>query len=271
MRIHPTAIVEEGASLGEGVSIGAFCRVAASATLGDGVTLKSHVVIDGKTEIGARTVIHPFAVLGGPPQHLGYRDEETTLSVGADCIIREQVTFNLGTAAGRGATVIGDKCFFMAGAHVAHDCIVGSNVIFANNATLGGHVVIGDHVFLGGLCAIHQFCRIGSYAFIGGCAAVPTDVIPYASATGNHAQLSGLNIVGMKRRGMQRAAIHDLRAAYRLLFAEAASFQERLEGVASKYAQSEEVMRIVNFIREDTRRPLMAPPRKLWAAGENSE
>ncbi len=270
MRIHPTAIVEEGACLGEGVSIGPYCRVGSAVSLGAGVELKSHVVIDGRTEIGARTVIHPFAVLGGPPQHLGFRGEDTRLKVGADCILREHATLNLGTVAGRSETVIGDKCFLMTGAHVAHDCIVGSNVIFANNATLGGHVVVGDHVFLGGLCAIHQFCRIGSYAFIGGCAAVPTDVIPYASATGNHAQLSGLNIVGMKRRGMSRAAIHDLRAAYRMLFSDDASFQERLDAVEIKYAQSDEVMRVVNFIKEDTRRPLMAPPRKQWPAGENS-
>ena len=269
MRIHPTAIIEDGAALGEGVAIGPYCRVGAGAVLGDGVELKSHVVIDGRTQIGARTSVHAFAVLGGPPQHLGYRGEDTSLRIGADCIIREYATLNVGTPAGRGETVVGDKCFLMSGAHVAHDCIVGSNVVFANNATLGGHVVVGDFVFLGGLCAIHQFCRIGDFAFIGGCAAVPTDVIPYASATGNHAHLSGLNIIGMKRRGMSRASMHDLRAAYKALFADEGSFQERLDGVAAGYAQSEEVMRIVNFIKEDTRRPLMAPPRRIWGAGEN--
>jgi UDP-N-acetylglucosamine acyltransferase len=271
MEIHPTAIVEEGAALGAGVRIGPWCRVSANARLGEGVDLKSHVVIEGRTEIGARTRIHSFAVLGGPPQHLGYKGEDTRLRIGSDCVIREHATANIGTPTGRGETVIGEKCFLMTGAHVAHDCLVGSNVIFANNATLGGHVVIEDFVFLGGLCAIHQFCRVGAYAFIGGCAAVPTDVIPYGSATGNHATLSGLNIVGMKRRGMSRASIHDLRAAYRLLFAEDGSFQERLDAVASRFAQSEDVMRIVNFIREDTRRPLMAPPRRAWPAGENSE
>lgn len=271
MRIHPTAIVEDGAEIEAGVSIGPYCRVASKAKLGDGVELKSHVIVEGDTEIGARTIVHPFAVLGGPPQHLGYRGEDTRLRIGADCVIREHSTLNLGTPAGRGQTVIGEKCFLMTGAHVAHDCIVGSNVIFANNATLGGHVVVGDFVFLGGLCAVHQFCRVGAFAFIGGCAAVPTDVIPYGSATGNHAQLSGLNIVGMKRRGMSRAAIHDVRAAFRMLFADEGSFQERLDAVASNFAHSEEVMRIVNFIREDTRRPLMAPPRRAWNVGENSE
>ncbi len=271
MQVHPTAIIEAGARLGAGVTIGPWCRVSAKAALGVGVELKSHVIIDGRTEIGARTIVYPFAVLGGPPQHLGYKGEDTALRIGADCVIREHATANLGTTAGRGETVIGDRCFLMTGAHVAHDCVVGSNVIFANNATLGGHVAIGDHVFLGGLCAIHQFCRVGAYAFIGGCAAVPTDVIPYGSATGNHATLSGLNIVGMKRRGMSRASIHDLRAAFRLLFAEEKSFQERLDEVAAAFAHSADVMRVVDFIREDTRRPLMAPPRRIWPAGENSE
>lgn len=271
MQIHPTAVVEEGATLGAGVRIGPYCRVSSRAVLGDGVELVSHVVIDGRTTIGARTIVHPFAILGGPPQHLGYKGEDTGLSIGADCVIREHATANLGTVAGRGETVIGDKCFLMTGAHVAHDCVIGSNVIFANNATLGGHVAVGDFVFLGGLCAVHQFCRIGSFAFVGGCAGVPNDIIPYASATGNHASLSGLNIVGMKRRGMSRASIHALRAAYRMLFAEEATFQERLDQVASGFSDNEEVMRIVNFIREDTRRPLMSPRRRLWNAGESSE
>ncbi|MEK7266714.1 MAG: acyl-ACP--UDP-N-acetylglucosamine O-acyltransferase [Pseudomonadota bacterium] len=271
MGIHPTAIIEEGARLADGVTVGPWCRVSSRASLAEGVELKSHVVIDGNTSLGARTLVYPFAVLGGPPQHLGYRGEDTAVRIGADCIIREHATVNAGTIAGRGVTVVGDKCFLMTGAHVAHDCIVGSNVIFANNATLGGHVVIGDNVFLGGLCAVHQFCRVGSFAFIGGCAAVPTDVIPYGSANGNHATLAGLNLVGMKRRGMSRSAIHEIRAAVKLLFADEDSFQERLDRVAADFARSEEVMRIVNFIREDTRRPLMAPPRRLWPAGENLE
>ena len=271
MRIDPTAIVEDGATLAPGVVIGPFCRVSAKADLHEGVELKSHVVIEGRTQIGARTVVHPFAVLGGPPQHLGYRGEDTQLNIGADCIIREHSTLNLGTVAGRGRTVIGDKCFLMAGAHVAHDCVVGSNVVFANNATIGGHSVIEDYVFLGGLSAIHQFCRVGAYAFVGGCAAVAMDIIPFGSAVGNHAALAGLNIIGLKRRGVAREKIRDLRAAYRLLFAGQESFQERLGRVASDFAHSGEVMRIVKFIQEDTRRPLMAPRRRSWPAGETSE
>jgi UDP-N-acetylglucosamine acyltransferase len=149
----------------------------------------------------------------------------------------------------------------MASSHVAHDCIVGDGVVFANNATLGGHVAVGDNVFLGGLCAIHQHCRIGSYAFVGGCAAVTTDIIPYASAHGNHAALGGLNIIGMKRRGMSRETIHALRAAYRILFAEERTFRERLAEVEERYASVPEAARIIAFIKEDASRPLMAPHR----------
>jgi UDP-N-acetylglucosamine acyltransferase len=271
MPIHPTAIVETGAQIAPDAVIGPWCRLSANTTIREGAELKSHVVVEGRTEIGARTVVYPFAVLGGPPQHLGYGGEDTALKIGADCVIREHATANLGTAQGRGVTVIGDNCFLMTGAHVAHDCVVGSNVVFANNATLGGQVVVGDFVFLGGLCAIHQFSRVGSYAFIGGCAAVTADVIPYGSAVGNHAELVSLNIIGMKRRGMSRAAIHDLRGAYKALFANEGAFEERIEKVAQRYAANEEVMRVIRFIREDTRRPLMAPPRRSWRAGENSE
>ncbi|MFQ5562749.1 MAG: acyl-ACP--UDP-N-acetylglucosamine O-acyltransferase [Parvularculaceae bacterium] len=259
MDVHPTAIIESGAELGSGVSIGPYCRVGSEVRLGDDVSLDSHVVVTGETEIGARTKVFPFAILGGPPQHIAYKGEKTALIIGSDNIIREYVTMNPGTVQGRGVTKVGNSGLFMTGAHVAHDCIVGDNVIFANNATLGGHVIVQDYVFMGGLSAVHQYCRIGAYAFIGGCAAVPADVIPYGSAMGNHAYLTGLNIVGMKRRGVSRAAIHDLRAAYRLLFAEEGTFQERLEDAAKLFGEREEVMRIVNFIGEGASRPLMTP------------
>lgn len=261
MRIHPTAIVEDGAEIAEGVSVGAYCVVGAKVKLGPGVVLHPHVMVAGRTEIGAHTVVHAFASLGGPPQHVAYRGEDTRLVIGARNVIREHVTMNLGTPAGRGETRVGDDGFFMTACHVGHDCVIGDHVIMANCATLGGHVVVGDFVFLGGLCAIHQFSRIGAYAFIGGCAAVTADVIPYGSAIGNHARLAGLNIIGMKRRGLSREAIHDLRGAYRLLFAEEGSFQERLAEVAARYGGREEVRRIIDFIRADARRPVMAPAR----------
>jgi len=268
---HPTAIIEEGARIAPDAVVGPWCRVSSKATISAGAELKSNVVIEGRTEIGPRTVIHPFAVIGGPPQHVGYRGEDTAIEIGADCLIREHVTVNLGTPKGRGVTVIGDRCFLMSGAHIGHDCLIGANVIIASGAALGGHVVIEDFAFLGGNAGVHQYCRIGAYAFIGGCAAVTMDIIPYGSAVGNHAELASLNIVGMKRRGMSRATIHDVRGAVKALFADEGSFQERVDAVAAQYAHCEEAMRIIRFIREDTRRPLMAPPRRSWRAGENSE
>lgn len=261
MSVHATAIVERGAVIDDGAIVGPWCHVGAKVELAAGVELKAHVVVTGRTSIGPRTVVHAFAVLGGAPQHLGYRGEDTRLVVGADNVIREHVTMNVGTAAGRGETRIGDRGYFMAASHVAHDCIVGDHAIFANNAALGGHVVVGDFVFLGGLSAVHQFCRVGSYAFVGGCAAVTTDIIPYASAMGNHAALAGLNIIGLKRRGLPRRAIHDLRAAYRLLFEGEGAFEERIVLTEKSYGDRPEVARILAFIKEDATRPLMAPRR----------
>lgn len=261
MSIHSTAIIEAGAELGADVEIGPFCHIGPGVKLHDGVVLKSHVVLGGATEVGERTIIHPFAVIGGPPQHLGYKGEDTKLIIGADNIIREHVTMNHGTIAGRGVTRIGSGGFFMIGAHIAHDCTVGEDAIFANNAAIAGHVEVGDGVFLGALCGVHQQCRIGSYAFIGGCAAVTSDIIPYASATGNHARLAGLNFIGLKRRGLPRAVISDLRNAYKMLFANEDTFKERFERVRDRYADCPEVMRIVEFIGSDAPRSLMTPRR----------
>lgn len=259
--IHPTAIVEEGAKLGEGVTVGPFCRVGPDVRLGDGVFLESHAVIAGHTSIGARTSVHPFAVIGSPPQHLRYRGEPTRLEIGEDVVIREHATMNPGTVAGGGLTRVGDRGFFMIGAHVAHDCKVGDGVILANNATLGGHVEVGDGAFLGGLCGIHQFCRIGAYAFIGGCAAVVADVIPYGSAYGNHAKLSGLNIIGLKRRETPRQTIHTLRAVYRALFADIDTLKERVEDVRATYGHVPEARRILDFVDATAARSLMTPAR----------
>ncbi len=259
VEVHPTAIVEDGAELGNDVYIGPMSHVGANVRLHDGVKLLKRVTLEGHTEIGARTVIHSGAVLGGPPQHLKYNGESTKLVVGEDAIIRENVTMNTGTVEGGGITRIGDRGFFMIGAHIAHDCQVGNDIICSNNAAVGGHVAIGDSAFLGGQCAIHQFSRIGAYAFVGGCAAVTADIIPYASVFGNHATLAGLNIIGMKRRGMERRAIQNLRAAYRLLFEARDTFKERLERVRMEFSDSEEVMLIVRFVDEGASRALMTP------------
>jgi UDP-N-acetylglucosamine acyltransferase len=258
-KLHPTAIVHDGAKLGADVEIGPYSIVGAHVTLGDGVRLQSHVIIEGETEIGEGCVVHPFANLGGPPQHSAHKGELTRLVIGARNMIREHVTMHTGTVSGRGVTVVGSDGLFMAGSHVAHDCIVGNNVVLANCATLGGHVQMADFVFMGGLAAAHQFSRIGRYSFIGGLAAVTKDVIPFGSVWGNHAHLEGLNLVGLRRRGFSREQINQLRVAFRLLFADEGTFQERLADVAETYAASPEVMEIVNFIQADANRPLCLP------------
>ncbi|MEO0879541.1 MAG: acyl-ACP--UDP-N-acetylglucosamine O-acyltransferase [Pseudomonadota bacterium] len=258
VRVDPTAVVSPGATLGEGVEIGPFCRVGDDVILERGVKLLSHVVVDGASRLGEDVVAHPFSVIGGPPQHTGYRNEKTALTVGPRTVIREHATINLGTPGGRGVTAVGADCFIMTAAHIAHDCQIGDNVIMANNATLGGHVIIEKNVFLGGLCAVQQNCRVGEGAFVGGCAAAPSDIIPFASATGNHATLSGLNIIGMKRRGMSRAAIHEVRAAFKALFHDVSgAFEDRLDTVAAQYESCDEVQKIVAFIRAGKGRALM--------------
>ena len=259
VNIHPTAIVHEGAALGEDVSVGPYCIVGPQATLKDRVSLKSHVVIDGVTEIGAETVVHPFACLGGPPQHLAHKGEPTRLVVGERNLVRENVVMHTGTEKGGGVTTIGNDCMFMAGSGVAHDCHLGNNVIMANQASIGGHVHVGDFVFLGGSCAVHQFARLGRYCFIGGGAIVTKDVIPYGSVWGNHARLEGLNLVGLKRRGFSRETILHLRTAYRVMFAEEGTFQERLDDVLENFGSVEQVVEIVHFIREDSSRPICLP------------
>jgi UDP-N-acetylglucosamine acyltransferase len=257
--IHPSAIIDPKAVLGTGVQIGPFCTIGPDVVLGDGVCLVSHVVIAGHTQIGANTLVHPMAFLGGPPQHLAHKGEATQLIIGERNVIRENVTMHTGTVGGGGVTKVGSDSLYMVGAHVAHDCQVGDNVTFANNATLGGHVQVGDFVFMGGLSAVHQFTRIGRYAFVGGGGVVTKDIIPYGSVWGNHAHLEGLNLVGLKRRGFGREAINNLRAAYRLMFADEGTFQERLDDVAQVYQGSAEVMEIVNFIRADANRPICLP------------
>ena len=258
-KIHPTAIIHDGAKLGADVEVGPYSIVGADCVIGDGVRLLSHVVIDGLTTIGEACIVHPFAYLGGPPQHLAHKGEPTRLVVGPRNIIREHVTMHTGTVGGRGVTTVGADSLFMAHSHVAHDCIVGNNVTLANAATLGGHVHMADFVFMGGLAAAHQYSRIGRYSFIGGLAAVTKDVIPFGSVWGNHAHLEGLNLVGLRRRGFSREQINALRAAYRLLFADEGTFQERLADVAETYAASDEVMEIVSFIQADANRPLCLP------------
>jgi UDP-N-acetylglucosamine acyltransferase len=257
--IHPSAIVEPGARLGAGVKVGPFCIIGAEAEIGEGCVLLSHVVVTGRTTIGPRTKIYPFASIGHPPQDVKYAGEPSTLSIGADCTIREGVTMNPGTAGGAMRTTVGDRCLFLANSHVAHDCVIGTDVIFSNNTMLAGHCSIEDFVIIGGGAGVHQFVRIGQHAFIGGMSAIENDVIPYGMAVGNRAHLAGLNIIGLRRRGFTRDQIHDLRRAYRLLFADEGTLAERVEDVAEEFAHHPTVHEILDFIREGKDRALCTP------------
>mgnify|MGYP001279794324 FL=1 len=257
--IHRTAVIEQGATLGEGVKIGPFCVVGPEVVLGEGVELVSHVVVAGTTSIGPRTRIFPFASIGHQPQDLKFHGEPCTLSVGADCIIREGVTMNPGTEGGGSQTVVGDKCAFLANSHVGHDCHVGNNVVFSNNVMLAGHCHVGDFAIIGGGAAVIQFARVGPHAFVGGMSGLENDLIPYGMALGNRAYLSGLNIVGLQRRGFSRTDIHDLRRAYRLLFAAEGTLMERLDDVAQEFSTHPIVQEIVAFIRQGGKRSLCTP------------
>lgn len=259
--IDPSALIEAGAAIGNDVSIGPYCTVGAHVRIGDGCRLVGHVNLTGRTTIGPRTVIHPFVSLGSPPQSFSYRGGPTTLEVGADCDIRENVTMNTGTEDGGGKTKVGDGCFFMVGSHVGHDCHVGDKVVFANNTVLGGHVVIGDHVVFGGGVAVRQFVRIGEGAMIVGLSGVRADVIPFGMAQGSLANLIGLNVIGMRRRGLSKSEIHRVRAAYEALFFGAGEFRARIGMVAADYGSDPQVGKILDFIRAGKRPFTMAVKR----------
>jgi UDP-N-acetylglucosamine acyltransferase len=259
VRIHPSAVVEPGAELASGVEIGPFCLIGSEVVLHENVRVHSHVVIAGKTEIGAETQIFPFASLGHAPQDRKFRGEESRLTIGSGNIIREHVTMNPGTERGGLTTRIGNNGLFLTGAHVAHDCQIGNNVLLVNNATLGGHCTVEDFASVGGLSAVHQFVRIGAYAFIGGMSGVENDVIPFGIVLGNRAHLAGLNIVGMKRHNFDREQIHGLRKAYQMLFATEGTLVERLDDVEKMFADDRHVQRIVQFIKADTSRSLCVP------------
>lgn len=257
--IHPTAIVSDSATIGADVKIGPYSVIGPDVTLGDNVELKSHVVVEGHTSVGAGTLIFPFSSIGHQPQDLKYHGEPSRLEIGERNVIREHVTMNPGTEGGGMLTKVGNECLIMVGAHVAHDCIINNNVILVNNATLGGHVLIDDWAIIGGLAAVHQFVRIGRHAMIGGKTGVEHDVIPYGTVTGNRARLEGLNIVGLKRRGFSRNEIHDIRKAYRLVFAEEGTMAERVADVVEDFSQNEPVMEIIDFIRSDSSRGICKP------------
>ncbi|HUC10005.1 MAG TPA: acyl-ACP--UDP-N-acetylglucosamine O-acyltransferase [Stellaceae bacterium] len=259
-QIHPTAIVSPGARLAADVAIGPYCVIGEEVEIGPEVTLAAHVVVAGRTTIGAGTRIFPFASIGQEPQDLKYRGEASSLVIGCRNTIREYVTMNPGTAGGGMITRVGNDCLLMLGTHIAHDCQIADHVIMANNTTLGGHVTVEEYAFLGGVCAVHQFVRIGRHAMIGGMSGVERDVIPYGQAMGDRARLTGLNIIGMQRRGFSRDDIQALRSAYQLLFYSAGTLSDRVGEAALRFAGVPPVEDIIRFIRANSSRGLCQPP-----------
>jgi UDP-N-acetylglucosamine acyltransferase len=255
--IHPTALVDPRAEVGRNVRIGPFCTVGPDVVLEDGVQLMSHVVVDGVTRIGADSVLFPFVTVGLAPQDLKYKGEPTRCEIGPRTQIREHCTIHRGTVTGRGLTSVGADCMLMAVVHVAHDCSIGNNVIIANNVVMGGHVSIAESAVIGGASALHQFVRIGRGAMVGGASGVEGDIIPFGSVLGNRARLLGLNVVGLKRRGFDRAQIHGLRAAFRSLFRQDGVFATRVAQTRTRYGADPLVAEVLAFIEAPSHRGLI--------------
>lgn len=256
-RIHPSAVIAPGAEIAAGAEIGPFCVIGPDAVIEAGARLISHVIVDGHARIGAGAVLYPFVTVGMAPQDVKYRGEPTRVEIGPRAQLREHVTVHRGTPQGTGVTRVGAGCYLLAVSHVAHDCELGEGVIVANNVVMGGHVRIGDHAYIGGSAAIHQFVRIGRAAMVGGVAGVEADVIPFGLVLGNRARLAGLNVVGLRRRGFDKARIHRLRAAFRGLFVSPGVLSERFERVEAEFGDDELVAEIVAFMRADSHRGLI--------------
>ena len=260
-KIDSTAIISENAKIGQNITIGPFCLIGDDVEIGDGTILKSHIVIEGKTKIGQNNIIYPFAAIGQIPQDLKFSGEKSEIIIGNNNQIREHVTIHPGTKDDNMVTKIADNCLFMVGSHIAHDCIIGNNVIMANNATLAGHVKVGDFAIVGGLSAVHQFVRIGNNAMIGGMSGVERDVIPYGIVMGQRADLSGLNIVGLKRKSFKRQEIHALRAFYKELFLDnkSANFATKIIDLKEKYQDQELVQNVISFLQVESSRAILKP------------
>ena len=255
--IHPTAIVARGADIGPGVDIGPFCTVGPNVVIEAGAKLLSHVVVEGHTRIGEGAQLFPFCTVGLAPQDMKYKDEPTRCEIGPRTLVREHCTIHRGTATGVGVTRVGADCMLMAVVHVAHDCQIGDNVIVANNVVMGGHVSIGEHAVVGGAAAIHQFVRIGRAAMIGGVSGVEGDVIPFGSVIGNRARLTALNVIGLRRRGFDKAAIHRLHIAFKALYSKEGVFAHRLEVTRAKFGGDPLVAEILAFIYAPSHRGLI--------------
>jgi UDP-N-acetylglucosamine acyltransferase len=251
--IHPTAIVNSRAEIGANAQVGPYSIIGSNVIVHNDVEIAGHVVIEGPCEIGGGTQIYPFASIGQPPQDLKYEGEETRLVVGRGNIIREYVTMNRGTVGGGGLTAVGDDNLFMAQAHVAHDCIVGSNNIFANGASLAGHVTMGDHVTLGAYVGVHQFCRIGNHAFIGAYSKVVKDALPFARTDGGEAKCYGANTIGLRRQGFSNETIRRIQRAFHLLLASKLNTTQALERIRAELAGAPEIDYLVEFIETSER------------------
>lgn len=257
--IHPTAVVDPAARLQPSVRIGPYCVIGADVEIGDDTVLHSHVVVEGRTAIGARCEVFPFASIGHRPQDLKYAGEPSELLIGDDNVIREHVTINPGTSGGGMVTRVGSGCLFMMGAHVAHDCQIGDRVIMANNATLGGHVVVGDEAIIGGLAAVHQFVRLGRNCMVGGMSGVENDVLPYSLVKGERANLAGLNVVGLRRRGADLKEVQKLEEAYNAIFAQNGTLTDRVDELADAVGTDSRVKDVIDFIRSGSARALCRP------------
>jgi UDP-N-acetylglucosamine acyltransferase len=255
-QVHATAQIAPGAKLGAAVNIGAYCVVGADVEIGAGTTLDAHVVVKGPTRIGRDNHVHPFASIGGDPQDKKFKGERSELVIGDRNTIREFVTINRGTGEGGGVTRIGDDNWIMAYAHIAHDCLIGSNTIFSNNATLAGHVVIGDYVILSGFSGVHQFCHIGDHAFIGMGCLVNGDVPPFLIMANEYGRPRGINSEGLKRRGFSPQRIATIRRAYKTLYTSGLQLNEAREQLAQLDNESPDITAMLEFLKQ-SQRPLM--------------
>jgi UDP-N-acetylglucosamine acyltransferase len=253
VNIHATAIVHPKAQLAEGVEIGPYTVIGEHVTIGRETKIASHVFIEGWTTIGERNQVHSFSSIGSPPQAIGYRNEETYVIIGDDNIIREYSTVHRATTKADGKTEIGNRNFLMSYIHVAHDCKLGNDIIMANNAAFGGHVIVEDFAVLGAIIGIHQFVRVGTYSMIGGQSAIVLDVPPYVNATGNRAQLYGLNLVGLKRKGFSDQVISDLKKAYKIIFRSGLTQDEAFKKALSAFPDTKEVHCLIDFMRQSKR------------------
>lgn len=250
VEIHPTAIIADGAEFGENVKVGPFCIIGSNVKVGDGTILKSHVVLEGHTTIGKNNEIHQFCSIGVPPQDKGYKNEPTETIIGDNNLMREGVTVHRATTKQDHKTIVGNHNYFMAGVHIAHDCVVGNNVTMANNTLLAGHVHVGDYVQMGGACGVTPFCSIGRGCFIGAASAIDRDIPHFCAALGNRIRLKGVNIIGMKRRGYSKEEISEVVEFYRIMEASALSpkaFVEHPENLED-YKGNKAIDELVSFI-----------------------